>query len=307
MKPALLQQVVRFHGYGGADRLVTDTMACPEPAEQEVLVRIIAAGVNPIDWKLREGFKQVLLPYTPGVEAAGIITALGQAVQDFEVGQAVYGAIDHSYAELAIARPESVFLKPAHLSFAEAAAVGGGKTAWGALFEVGHLRKGQRILINGAAGVFAVQLAHLVGAHVIATASAENFATLKSLGADEVIDYKTTPFERVVRDLDVVLDAVGGQTLEASYQVLKAGGTLLALVEPPKTEKAAHFGVSALWGGTKTSSSMREVDALLQRGALRPVVRKVFSSLAQAAQAQDYSQKGGQGIGKIVLQVAAES
>ncbi len=300
-------QVVQFHKYGKTDQLVLGNILLPILSDKEVLVRIIAAGVNPIDWRLREGFKQVPLPYISSAEASGIIEAIGKEVNSFEVGQEVYGAIDHSYAEYALALPEMIFLRPAHLSFEEAAAAGGGKTAWGALFEVGQLQKGQRILIHGASGgvgVFAVQLAHQAGAYVIATCSAENLSFVKLLGADEVIDYKITAFEQVVKDVDMVFDMVGGKTLENSYGIIKPGGTLLSIVQPPSNEKAAHFGIRALWGGTKTVAAMRTIDALLQAGKLQPVVRKVFNSLSEAALAQDYSQQGGRGRGKVVLRVS---
>lgn len=303
----LKQQAIRFHKYGKSDQLVLDNILLPIPSAKEVLVRIIVAGVNPIDWRLREGFKQVPLPSIPGAEASGIIEAIGKEVTSFEVGQEVYGAIDHSYTEYAVASPEMIFLKPAHLSFEEAAAAGGGKTAWGALFEVGQLQKGQRVLIHGASGgvgVFAVQLAHQAGAYVIATCSPENLSFVKSLGADEVIDYKITAFEQVVKDVDIVFDMVGGKTLENSYGIIKRGGTLLSIVQPPSNEKAAHFGIRALWGGTKTVAAMRTIDALLQAGKLQPFVRKVFHSLSEAALAQDYSQQGGKGRGKVVLRVS---
>ncbi len=307
MIKALKQQAVRFYKYGKSDQLVLDKITLPIPSAMEVLVRIIAAGVNPIDWRLREGFKQVPLPYIPGAEASGIIESIGKEVTSFEVGQEVYGAINHSYAEYAVASPEMIFLKPAHLSFEEAAAAGGGKTAWGALFEVGQLQKEQRILIHGASGgvgVFAVQLAHQAGAYVIATCSAENLSFVKSLGADEVIDYKITAFEQVVKDVNIVFDMVGGKTLENSYGIIKPGGILLSIVQPPSNEKAAHFGIRALWGGTKTVAAMRTIDELLHAGKLQPFVRKVFYSLSEAALAQDYSQQGGKGRGKVVLRVS---
>lgn len=298
----LKHQAIRFHNYGKSDQLVLDKISLPIPADNEVLVRIIATGVNPIDWRLREGFKQVPLPYVPGAEASGIIESIGKKVTSFETGQAVYGAIDHSYAEYALASSDMIFLKPAHLSFEEAAAVGGGKTAWGALFEVGQLQKGQRILIHGASGgvgVFAVQLAHQTGAYVIATCSTENLSFVKSLGADEVIDYKITAFEEVVKDVDIVFDMVGGNTLENSYGIIKPGGILLSIVQPPSNEKAAQFKIRALWGGTKTVAAMRSINALLQAGKLKPFVRKVFHSLPQAALAQDYSQQGARGEVKL--------
>lgn len=303
----LTQQAIQFYRYGKSDELVINDILLPIPSDKEVLVRIVAAGVNPIDWRLREGFKQMPLPFTPGVEASGIIEAIGKKVTSFEVGEEIYGAIDHCYADYALASPDRIFLKPAHLSFEEAAASGGGKTAWGALFKVGKLKKGQRILIHGAAGgvgAFAVQLAHQAGAYVIATCSADNMSFVRSLGADEVLDYKTTIFEDLEIDIDMVLDLVGGKTLEDSYLLLNKGGTLVSIVEQPSSEKAAYFEINSLWGGTKDVTAMRAIHDLLRAGKLAPKVKKIFYSLSEAAQAQDYSQLGGTGSGKVVLRVA---
>ncbi|MBC9928845.1 NADP-dependent oxidoreductase [Chitinophaga qingshengii] len=299
-------QAIRVHAYGGSDQLRLEEVPVPVPGPGEVLINIVASGVNPIDWKVREGLMQKPLPYIPGVEASGVVVALGEGVTDKKVGQAVYGAVDGSYTACAVAPGERLFPKPLHLSFEEAAAAGGAKTAWGALFDVGQLTKGQRILIHaGAGGVghLAVQLAYHAGAYVIATSAAENAGFVKSLGASEVIDYKTAPFETQIAPVDVVLDTVGGDTLERSYQLVKPGGILLCLVKEPSPEKAAAAGIRAVWAGTKTLRAMQEVHKLLDKDLIRPYVRKVFAPLSSAAAAQDYSQLGGPGKGKIVLKI----
>jgi NADPH:quinone reductase-like Zn-dependent oxidoreductase len=299
-------QAIRVHAYGGSDQLRLEEVPVPAPGPGEVLINIVASGVNPIDWKLREGMMQRPLPYIPGVEASGVVVALGEGVTDKKVGQAVYGAVDGSYAACAVVPSERLFLKPVHLSFEEAAACGGAKTAWGALFDVGKLTKGQRVLIHaGAGGVghFAVQLAYNAGAYVIATSSAENAEFVKSLGASEVIDYTAAPFETQTAPVDVVLDTVGGDTLDRSYQLVKPGGVLLCLVKEPSQEKAAAAGIRAVWAGTKTLHAMQEVAKLLDKDLIRPHVRKVFAPLSAAAAAQDYSQLGGPGRGKIVLKI----
>jgi NADPH:quinone reductase-like Zn-dependent oxidoreductase len=246
------------------------------------------------------------LPFIPGVEASGIVIKMGNAVRDFNIGDEVYGAIDHSYAEHARVIAKQVFIKPAHISFDEAAAVGGAKTAWGALFELAQLKKDQRVLVHGASGgvgVFAVQLARLAGAYVIAPASEKNMAAVQALGAHQVVDYKHSDFEKEIEKVDVVLDAVGGEVLQKSYGLVKTGGILLSIVQQPSTEKAAEHGIRAIWGGTKTLSSMIEVDRRLHLGEIKPVVSKTFISLRQAGQAQDYSQYGSKEMGKIVLRV----
>ncbi|SEW50146.1 NADP-dependent oxidoreductase [Chitinophaga arvensicola] len=295
------------HEYGGPEQLQLQEVPVPVPAKDQVLIKIVASGVNPIDWKIREGFMKHPLPYVPGVEASGIVTAVGEGVFGKKVGDEVYGAVDGSYATYAVTPAELLFRKPHSLTFEEAAAMGGAKTAWGALFDVGRLVKGQRILIHaGAGGVghFAVQLAYNAGAYVIATASAENIDFVTSLGADEVIDYKAAPFETQVSSVDIVLDTVGGDTTERSLQVLKPDGLLVSIVQMPDPEKVTAAGVRAQWGGTKTLAAMKEVHKLLDKGLIQPYVRKIFQPLSQAAAAQEYSKNGGAGRGKIVLKIS---
>lgn len=297
---------IRYHQYGGSEVLQLEKIPIPDIADDELLIEMIATGVNPIDWKLRQGMRSVPLPCIPGVEGSGIIKKIGKAVKGRKIGEPVYGAIDSSYAEYATVHTNRVFPKPSDISFEQAAAVGGGKTAWGALFELAHLKKGQRVLIHGASGgvgIFAVQLAHLAGAYVIATASSKNMATLHSLGADEIVDYHRDDFEKQIQKVDVVLDAVGGVMLQKSYALVRKSGVLLSIVEQPSQENAERFGIRVMWGGTKTVSSMQEVDRHLHSGVIKPMISKIFDSLNQAAVAQDYSQKRSKEIGKIVLKV----
>jgi NADPH:quinone reductase-like Zn-dependent oxidoreductase len=185
--------------------------------------------------------------------------------------------------------------------------MGGGKTAWGVLFEIAMLKKGQRILIHGTSGgvgLFAVQLAHQVGAHVIVTTAEKNVALLLKLGANEIIDYHKENFEQRSGKVDVLMDGVGGDLLKRSYQVVKRGGILISIVEQPSKELAAQYHIRALWGGSKNVSAMKEVDRRLQEKELQPIVSKIFTTLSQAAIAQDYSKKGEKNMGKIVLGVA---
>ncbi|MEP6627037.1 MAG: NADP-dependent oxidoreductase [Ginsengibacter sp.] len=301
-----INRAIRYHHYGGSEVLQLENLPVPELREDALLIKIKASGVNPIDWKLREGMRTVKLPYIPGVEASGVIMRIGKAVKGRKIGEPVYGAVDCSYAQYAVAEAKHVFPKPPRLSFEQAAAVGGGKTAWGALFQLAQLKKGQRVLIHGASGgvgVFAVQLARLAGAYVIATSSSKNIGALQALGAHEVVDYHNDDFEKEIQKVDVVLDAVGGQLLQKSYALVKQSGVLLSIVEPPSQENAEHFGIRALWGGTKTISSMIEVDRRLQSGGIKPVISKIFVSLKRAADAQDYSQNMRKEMGKIVLKI----
>ncbi|MBS0031906.1 NADP-dependent oxidoreductase [Chitinophaga sp. 22321] len=297
------------HAYGGPEQLQLEEVPVPAPAKDEVLIKVVASGVNPIDWKVREGFMQHPLPYIPGVEAAGVVTAIGEGVFGKKIGDEVYGSVDGSYTSYAVVSTEVLFRKPAHISFEEAATMAGARTAWGALFDVARLTKGQRILIHGGAGGvghFAVQLAYNAGAYVIATASPENIDFVTALGANEVVDYKAAPFETQVDPVDIVFDTVGGDTTNRSVAVLKPGGLLLCIVEMPDPEKIATAGVRALWGGTKTLASMKEVHQMLERELIKPYVRKVFQPLSQAAAAQEYSKSGGPGKGKIVLKISEE-
>ncbi|MDQ0109465.1 NADPH:quinone reductase-like Zn-dependent oxidoreductase [Chitinophaga terrae (ex Kim and Jung 2007)] len=295
------------HEPGGPEKLLLEEIAVPVPEKDQVLIKIVAAGVNPIDWKTREGLMHYPLPYIPGVEAAGVVMAVGESVFGKKVGDEVYGAIDGAYATCAVAQSELLFRKPAIWSFEEAAAAGGAKTAWGALFDVGELKKGQRILIHGAAGGvghFAVQLAYHVGAYIIATASEANMDFVASLGANEVIDYKAVSFETAVQEVDMVLDTVGGDTTDRSLSVIKPGGVLLCLVQYPDSAKADEAGVNVAWGGTKTLVAMREAHKLLEKGLIKPYVKKVFHGLSSAAEAQEFSKYGRPGRGRIVLRVS---
>ncbi|NSL86751.1 NADP-dependent oxidoreductase [Chitinophaga sp. Mgbs1] len=297
-------QAIRVHQYGGPGELKLEEIPPPVAGPGQVLINITATGVNPVDWKMREGMLARPLPFIPGVEASGVVIALGEGVTHLKVGQAVYGSVDGSYTACAAADASRIFPKPVHLSFEQAAAAGGAKIAWSALFEEGRLTKGQRVLIHaGAGGVghLAVQLAYHAGAYVIATAGEENIDFVASLGADEVIDYKAAPFETQTGQADLILDTVGGDTLERSYQLVKSGGTLVSIAGKPDEAKAAAAGIRAVWSGAKSVRAMQEVARLLDRGLITPAVRKVFAPLSAAAAAQEYSRLGGPGRGKVVL------
>ncbi|WP_242527326.1 NADP-dependent oxidoreductase [Ktedonosporobacter rubrisoli] len=223
---------IRVSQYGGPEELKLEHIPCPVPQEGEVLVRVHAAGVLPMDWKIRQGFARGIhpkaFPYTPGSTFAGVVEAVGTGITTFQRGQAVFGRTNNgAYAEYTTVAAETLALKPEQLSFAEAATISGGATvAWTALFENAELQAGQRVLIQGAAGgvgSFAVQFARWKGAHVIGTASSANVEFVRSLGAETVIDYTSTAVEQAAHDVDVVLEAVGGENIERSMQVVKPG------------------------------------------------------------------------------------
>ena len=306
-------QAIRVPHYGDLDVLTLETVAQPEPQFNEVLIRVAAAGVNPFDWKIRSGsVKEILpmpMPYTPGMDVAGTVEAIGINVKEFQVGQAVYGELEMgAYAEFATATPDMIALKPQTLDFVQAASVPMvAMTAYQALFDHADLKPGQTVLIHaasGGVGMFAVQFAKWKGAHVIATASAANAEFVQSLGADQVIDYKTTPFEQVVQNVDVVLDTLGGDTQARSYSVLKPGGILVATAVPPDAQKAQEQGIRAEMMTKKTSASLlQEIANLLDSGQVKTEIARTFP-LSEARQAQELSQKGHV-RGKIVLTMSA--
>jgi NADPH:quinone reductase-like Zn-dependent oxidoreductase len=304
-------KAVRFHDYGGPEQLILEEIPVPEPEAGEVLVKIHAAAVNPWDWKFRSGkYKegmQVKFPVIPGIEASGTVVIAGPGPTGFQPGHAVYGSMMASYAEYCVVSEHQLFLKPDLLSFEEAAAIPvASQTAWSSIIDIAGLLESQRILVHGGAGsvgVFAIQLAKWKGAYVYTTGSTENLDFLRSQGADRVIDYKINRFESLVADVDVVLDTIGGEIQERSWQVLRKGGILVAIVSPPPPGKAEKYGVRASYRSSGISKEgLIELQNLVNDGTLRPVIRKVFP-LSEVGLAQAMSEKG-HGRGKIILQIS---
>lgn len=307
-------KAVRIHQYGGPDVLKYEDAPRPTPAADEVLVRVHATSVNPVDWKVRQGFAKERLKYTmpfiPGWDVSGVVEAVGSAAKRLKVGDEVYGRPDISrngaYAEYIVVRESELALKPKSLDHVQAAVIPlAALTAWQALFDGAKLAIGQTVLIHGAAGgvgTFAVQLAKLKGARVIATASSRNHDFLRSLGADQTIDYNTTKFEDVVHNVDVVLDTITGETGDRSYQVLKKGGTYVSILMPPNQEKAAAHGVRTHHTFVQPNvDQLNELATLVDTGRLEPIIEKVFP-LAEARAAMD-SNQAGHTRGKIAIAV----
>lgn len=307
-----MMRAARFHEYGPPEVLVVEEAPRPEPQEGEVLIRVHAAGINPFDWKLRAGYVQkfmpVQLPYIPGVELAGTVEAVGQNVAGFTPGQAVFGRGSSTYAEYAVAPATALALKPASITFDQAATIAiGGIVSWVGLFDVADLQAGQRLLVQGAAGgagSYAVQLGRWKGAHVIGTASSRNLEFVRSLGAEEVVDYTAGPVELAVSGVDVVFDAVGGETMDQSWRLLKPGGILVEIAGMPSEEVARQHGVrtSGVQGPPVVSGILRQLADLIESGALRPEVGSVYP-LDEVAQAHAVSETG-HGRGRIVLHIA---
>jgi NADPH:quinone reductase-like Zn-dependent oxidoreductase len=305
-------KAIRIHQYGGPEVLAEVEMQRPTASPDEVLIKVHAAAINPIDWKMRAGHvKQVFpltFPATLGWDVSGTVEEAGNKVTQFKRGEEVYALVKGGgYAEYVVAPATVVAKKPRAVDHVHAAAVPvSGLTALQALFEVAQLRAGQKVLIHAAAGGvgnFAVQLAKAKGAYVIGTASSKNQAFLRELGVDQTVDYQKTRFEDAVRDVDVVLDTLGGETQERSFKVLKKGGILVSLVQPPSQESATKYGVRALfYGGHASSSDLTEIAKLIDDGQVKPVVETVLP-LADARRAHELSETGHT-RGKIVLKVA---
>jgi len=332
MKAFVVDRYGRKSGIRAAD------MPVPEPREDDVLIQIHAAGVNPLDAKIRDGEFKLILPYRLplilGNDVAGVVVRVGSRVQQFKPGDEVY-ARPHkdrigTFAEFIALREDAVALKPKTLTMEEAASIPlVGLTAWQALIEKGQLKKGQKVLIHagsGGVGTFAIQLAKHVGATVATTASAGNAEWLKQLGADIVIDYRKDDFAAVLKDFDVVLDTQGGKTLERSLQVLKPGGRLIGIAGPPDPDFAEEMG--ATWF-LKTAmrflsyrvrkaakrhdvtysflfmradgSQLAQIAALIDAGVIKPVIDRVFP-FASTQEALAYVETG-RVMGKAVVKI----
>ncbi|MEO7910199.1 MAG: NADP-dependent oxidoreductase [Roseiflexaceae bacterium] len=302
---------IRVYAYGGVDQLMYEQTDRPVPQAGEALVRVLAAGVNPVDWKIRQGLVKemfpVQFPYIPGGDLAGIVEEVGPGVTTFQKGQAVYGYTTKGvYAEYTLAPISSLALKPETLSFDEAAAVPtGATTAWQGLFEYGKLQAGQRVLIQGAAGGvggFAVQFAQWKGAQVIGATSSKNVDYVRSLGA-EVVDYTTTRVERTIQNIDLVYDAVGEKTVEQSVRVLRRGGTLVSIAAYLPQELLQERNVHGATFLAQISSELLETIAhLIDEGSAKVEVAAIFA-LSDVRRAHELSQQG-HGRGRIVLHIA---
>lgn len=307
-------KAIHMHAEGGPVQFVYDHAPQPQPGDGEVLVRVYAAGITrdeptwPETWKTSTGARRSRP--IPGHEVAGIVEEVGPGVSSVSIGEEVYGltdaARDGAEAEYTIALPNELAPRPRSLDLIQAAAVPmAALTVWQAFFDHANLSTGQTILIHGAAGgvgSFAVQVARWAGARVIGTATRQRHDLLRRLGAAELIDYTTTRFEDVARDVDVVLDTVGGETLERSWGVLKKGGVLVSVVEPPAQERAAALGVRAVFFIVRPNrAQLARIGQLIDAGQVRPVIEAVLP-LARARQAY----QGAHHQGKIVLQVVDE-
>jgi NADPH:quinone reductase-like Zn-dependent oxidoreductase len=307
-------KAITIREFGGPEVLKMEEMPIPKVASDEVLIKIYASGVNPVDWKIRKGLRKerfpTNFPLILGWDVSGVIQEAGKDVKNFKPGDEVYGRPDPTkngtYAEYVVVKASDISLKPRTIDHIHAAGVPlAGLTAWQGLFDHGHLEQNQRVLIHaasGGVGTFAVQFAKWKGAYVIATASAENTALVKQLGADEVIDYKKEKFDERVENIDLVFDPVGGETQKRSLKVLKEGGTLITTLKPENQEAAKEKDIRI--EGYMAQSESLELDkiaGLIDAGKVKSIVAKVFP-LKDAAKAQSLSEEGHT-AGKIILEV----
>ena len=303
-----------MHSYGGPEVLQYEDAPRPQLRKDEVLIRVHAAGVNPLDWKVRAGLSngtvQHKLPLIPGWDVSGVVDEVGAGASQFKKGDEVIAMADPTrdgaYGDYIAVCEAALAPKPKSLHHVRAAAVPlSALTAWRSLFYLGHLQSGQRILIHGASGGvghFVVQLAKWKGAHVLATASTKNQELLRKLGANETIDYTSQKFEEVAEKVDLVLDTIGGDTQQRSWRVLNKGGALVSLVQLPSEQKARRFGVRGILCSVQPDGAqLSKIAELIDSAKLKPVIDRILP-LSEARRAHELSQDGHI-RGKIVLRV----
>jgi NADPH:quinone reductase-like Zn-dependent oxidoreductase len=323
--------------YGDAGAVRDGEVPDPRIGHDDVLVQIHAASINPLDLKTRDGdFKAILpyrVPFVLGNDLAGVVVGVGAAVTRFSVGDEVYARPDKdrigTFAEFIAIHQDDLANKPTTLTMEQAASIPlVGLTSWQALVERANLQPEQKVLIHagsGGVGTIAIQLAKQLGAHVATTTSTDNFDLVTDLGADVVIDYKQQAFETVLHDYDVVLDSLGGQTLEKSMQVLRPGGKLISIAGPPDPAFAKELGANPLISLAMAALSFRtrqrarrrrvtysflfmrasgsqlaELTVLIEAGKIRPVVDRVFA-FASTPDAMTYVEQGRAKAGKVVV------
>lgn len=309
-------KAVQINRYGGIEVLeVNQSVLQPSPAKNQILVEIHAASINPVDWKIRQGFFKDMVPLqfpvTLGGDFAGIVKAIGDEVSEYKIGDEVFGSTivlnggSGSFAENAVANTKNVALKPKNIDFIKASALPlVGSSAIQALEEHSKLQKEQKILIHGGAGGIghiAIQLAKAIGAYAVTTVNTQDIEYVKQLGADEVIDYTQEKFEQKLKDFDAVFDTVGKEVTDKSFAVLKRNGILVSMVGEPNQEKAKELGITAISQFTNTNTShLQRVKELVENGKINVNVDKIFS-LDQAKEAFSY-QEQIHPKGKVVFQ-----
>jgi NADPH:quinone reductase-like Zn-dependent oxidoreductase len=309
-------KAIRLHRRGGPEDLVFEDAPLPEVGPGDVLVRVFATGITPTELTWDETYQHAdgtpRIPTIPGHEVSGVVEAVAPDIDEFRPGDAVYGLADFprdgAAAEFVAIRAVNLARKPQSIGHTEAASLPlSALTAWQALFEHGELVAGQSALIHagaGGVGSLAVQLAHWRGVRVFATASGRDLAFVQGLGADVVIDYHAEPFEEQARDVDMVLDTVGGDTRERSWRVLRTGGVLVSIFSPIPTGVAEQHGARGSYFIVEGDRpQLEQIAALVDAGSLRPIIAKSFR-LRATREAFDFG-AASHAPGKIVLEVIA--
>jgi NADPH:quinone reductase-like Zn-dependent oxidoreductase len=306
---------VRIHSFGEPDVLKIEEVPPPEAKDNEIVVRVKAASVNPVDYKTRAGrypaVTQDQLPKVLGRDISGVVERVGGTVGKFKKGDAIYAMLGRDvggYAEYALVTEDEAAKKPAQLDFVQAAAVPlAALTAWQGLFDQGGLKAGERVLIHGGAGGvghFAVQFAKAKGAWVATTVSGADIAMIRKLGADRPIDYKTERFEEAVKDIDLVFDLIAGDTQKRSFAVLREGGRVIStLQQPDRTALERKHARGAHYMAKPDARQLEEIAAMIDKGTVRVIVDAIYP-LDEVALAHKHLENDHI-AGKVVLQVAA--
>lgn len=309
-------KAIVIHEYGSSDQLVEEEVPKPIIADDQVLVELHATSINPIDWKLREGYLQEKFPFDfpiiLGWDAAGIVTEIGHSVSDFSVGDRVFArpatTEKGTYAEYATVDKNLVAKMPENLSFEEAAAAPlTGLTAWQCLVNFSDINAGDKVLVHagsGGVGNFAIQIAKSFGAHVASTASEKNEEFVRELGADQFINYQTEDFEEVLDDYDIVLDTMGGAIQEKSFNVLKEGGKLVSIAQPPDQDIAESKGVKAgfLWLESD-GNQLAQLGELMEKGEVKAHIGQTFSLTEEGLRGAHKLSETHHAKGKIVINI----
>ncbi|MFL8938296.1 NADP-dependent oxidoreductase [Rossellomorea oryzaecorticis] len=305
--------------YGDKDVLNKREVEQPEIGDNQILLSNRATSINPIDWKVREGYLKDMLPFDfpiiLGWDAAGVVARKGKNVEGFEIGDRVFARPDTTnrgtYAEYVAVDDHLLAPIPESMSFEEAAAIPlAGLTAWQCLVDFSDIKEGDKVLIHagsGGVGNFAIQIAKSFGAHVASTASGKNEEFVKSLGADQFINYKEEDFSEVLEDFDIVLDTMGGEVQSNSYKVLKKGGKLVSIAEPPKEDEAKEYGVEAgfLWLEPK-GEQLKQLADLYEKGELKPVIGETFTFSEQGLKDAHALSETHHAKGKIVIKISED-
>ncbi|UZJ79931.1 NADP-dependent oxidoreductase [Fictibacillus sp. KU28468] len=309
-------KAVVINEYGGRDQLVEKKVNDPKPGPKDILIEIHATSINPVDWKIREGYLRDNLSFTfpiiLGWDAAGVVKETGSSVTKFKPGDEVFTRPaterDGTYAELLAADEELVAFKPKNLTYEEAASIPlVGLTAWQCLVEFAHIQEGQRVLIHaggGGVGSFAIQLAKAKGAYVLSTGSKDSEEIIKESGADEFIDYKVKDFAEAIEPVDIVFDTIGGEVQHNSYKVIKPGGILVSIISPPVQKEATNHSVKAGFVFLDPDGDqLAEIGKLIEAGKIKPFVGETFPLTQEGVRKAHELSESHHAKGKIIIQV----